>query len=127
MDDNRIVGHSLIAMPEVKHHCLILLVSLGGKRVYIVESGILELTKIESTFHLRWLSRKIANLRNSIVAFLRERGWLVHGRNCAEEALRLLAHIPYSLIVVDSELPGMGGIDFGRVLQNSRRCYQQFR
>jgi len=62
----------------------------------------------------------VANFRNSIMALLRERGWLVHGTNCAEEALRLLPHIPYSLIVVDSELPGMGGIDFGRVLQRSR-------
>jgi CheY-like chemotaxis protein len=62
----------------------------------------------------------VANFRNSIMTLLRERGWLVHGTNCAEEALRLLAHIPYSLIVVDSELPGMGGIDFGRVLQNSK-------
>src|ERR1700757_5276349 len=62
----------------------------------------------------------VANFRNSIMALLRERGWLVHGTNCAEEALRLLAHIPYSLIVLDSELPGMGGIVFLRMLQNSR-------
>jgi hypothetical protein len=58
-EDYRLVGNSLIAMPKVKHLCLILLVSLGEKRVCIVESGILELTKIESTFHLRWLSRKL--------------------------------------------------------------------
>jgi CheY-like chemotaxis protein len=60
------------------------------------------------------------NFRNSVMALLRERGWLVHGTNGAEEALRLLAHIPYNLIVLDSELPGMGGIDFVRILRNSR-------
>ena len=74
--------------------------------------------RIDFSFAL--VVEEVANFRNSIMALLRERGWLVHGTNCAEEALRLLAHIPYSLIVVDSELPGMGGIDFGRVLQNSR-------
>ena len=67
------------------------------------------------------------------MALLRQRGWLVHGTNCAEEALRLLAHIPYNLIVLDSELPGMGWIDLVRMLQNaigvardSRRCCHQF-
>ena len=74
--------------------------------------------RIDFSFAL--VVEEVANFRNSIMALLRERGWLVHGTNCAEEALRLLAHIPYSLIVVDSELPGMGGIDFGRMLQNSK-------
>ena len=74
--------------------------------------------RIDFSFAL--VVEEVANFRNSIMALLRERGWLVHGTNCAEEALRLLAHIPYSLIVVDSELPGMGGIDFGRVLKRSR-------
>ena len=62
----------------------------------------------------------VGNFRDLIVALLRKRGWLVHGTNGAEEALRLLAHIPYSLIVLDSELPGMGGIDFVRMLQTLR-------
>jgi DNA-binding response OmpR family regulator len=56
----------------------------------------------------------------SIMALLRERGWLVHGISRAEEAFNILAHIPYDLIVLDSELPGLGGIDFVRILQNSR-------
>jgi CheY-like chemotaxis protein len=77
--------------------------------------------RIDFSFAL--VVEEVPNFRNSIMALLRERGWLVHGTNCAEEALRLLAHIPYSLIVVDSELPGMGGIDFGRVLQNSREWH----
>jgi CheY-like chemotaxis protein len=76
-----------------------------------------EQNRIDFSFAL--VVEEVADFRNSIMALLRERGWLVHGTNCAEEALRLLAHIPYSLIVVDAELPGMGGIDFGRVLQNS--------
>ena len=75
-------------------------------------------SRIDFSFAL--VVEEVANFRYSIMSLLRERGWLVHGTNCAEEALRLLAHIPYSLIVVDSELPGMGGIDFGRVLQRSR-------
>jgi DNA-binding response OmpR family regulator len=61
-----------------------------------------------------------ANFRNSVMALLRKRRWLVDGTNGAEEAFRLLAHIPYSLIVLDSELLGMGGVDFVRMLQNSR-------
>jgi DNA-binding response OmpR family regulator len=61
-----------------------------------------------------------ASLRNSVMSRMREHGWLVHGTNCAEEALRLLDHIPYNLIVLDSELPGMSGIDFVHALQDSR-------
>ena len=72
------------------------------------------------SFSFALVVEEVANFRNSVMALLRERGWLVHGTNGAEEALRLLAHIPYSLIVLDSELPGMGGIDFVRLLQNSR-------
>jgi CheY-like chemotaxis protein len=75
-------------------------------------------TRIDFSFAL--VVGEVANFRNSVMALLRERGWLVHGTNCAEEALRLLAHIPYNLIVLDSELPGMGVTDFVRMLQNSR-------
>ena len=71
-------------------------------------------------FSFALVVEEVANFRNSVMALLRQRGWLVHGTNGAEEALRLLAHIPYSLIVLDSELPGMGGTDFVRMLQNSR-------
>lgn len=71
-------------------------------------------------FSFALVVEEVANFRNSVMALLRERGWLVHGTNGPEEALRLVAHIPYSLIVLDSELPGMGGIDFVRMLQNSR-------
>ena len=60
------------------------------------------------------------SFRNLIMALLRERGWLVHGVSRVEEAFGILAHIPYDLVVVDSELPGMCGMDFVRILQNSR-------
>jgi CheY-like chemotaxis protein len=50
--------------------------------------------------------------RSGIVQFLRKEGWIVHGVRRAEQALPLLAHIPYHLIVIDSELPGITGIDF---------------
>jgi CheY-like chemotaxis protein len=76
--------------------------------------------KERTGFSFALVVEEVANFRNSVMAHLRQRGWLVHGTNGAEEALRLLAHIPYSLIVLDSKLPGMGQIDFVRMLQNSR-------
>jgi CheY-like chemotaxis protein len=58
--------------------------------------------------------------RRSVIALLREHGWLVHGVGRAEQALSILVHIPYNLIVLDSELPGMGAPDFVRMLRRSR-------
>jgi DNA-binding NtrC family response regulator len=60
------------------------------------------------------------SLRNSVVEVLKAQDWLVHGILRAEQALHILAYIPYRLIVVDSELPGISGIDFVRILHNSR-------
>ena len=60
------------------------------------------------------------SLRNSVVTFLKAHDWFVHGILRAEQALDILAYIPYRLIVVDSELPGMCGIDFIRILYDSR-------
>jgi DNA-binding response OmpR family regulator len=60
-------------------------------------------------------------LRHSIVEALRDRDWLVHGISRAEQAFAILAHIPYSLIVLDSELPGLCGADFVRIIRNSRK------
>jgi CheY-like chemotaxis protein len=62
----------------------------------------------------------VDNLRHSIITWLREYGWLVHGATRAEQALGILPHIPYNLIVLDSELPGIGGMDFVRIVQHSR-------
>ena len=74
--------------------------------------------RIDFSFAL--VVEEVADFRNSVMALLRERRWLVHGTNGAEEALRLLANIPYNLVVLDSELPGIDVIDFIRMLQNSR-------
>jgi DNA-binding NtrC family response regulator len=60
----------------------------------------------------------IDSVRTSIVNVLRAQGWLVHGIPRAEQAFNILAHIPYNLVVIDSELPGE--IDFARILNNSR-------
>jgi CheY-like chemotaxis protein len=59
-------------------------------------------------------------LRHLIVEALRDRGWLVHGISRAEQAFPVLAHIPYRLIILDSQLPGICATDFVRVMRNSR-------
>ena len=59
------------------------------------------------------------SVRTSIVNALRDQGWFVHGIRQAEQAFHILAHIPYNLVVIDSELPRIGGIDFARILHNS--------
>jgi DNA-binding response OmpR family regulator len=61
-------------------------------------------------------------LRNSIVRVLKERGWLVHGISRTEHAFGLLAHIPYNLIVLDSELPGISEADLVAIVQDARVC-----
>jgi CheY-like chemotaxis protein len=38
----------------------------------------------------------------------------------ADQALPILAHVLYELVVIDMELPGITGIDFVRILRNSR-------
>jgi DNA-binding response OmpR family regulator len=60
------------------------------------------------------------SLRNSVVEVLKAQEWLVHGILGAEQALNILAYIPYRLIVIDSELPGICGMDFVRILKSSR-------
>jgi DNA-binding response OmpR family regulator len=52
------------------------------------------------------------DLRKSVVQQLKHEGWIVHGITKAEHALPILAHIPYELIIVDCELPGIDGKDF---------------
>ena len=60
------------------------------------------------------------SVRTSLVNALRAQGWFVHWIRRAEEAFHILAHIPYSLVVLDSELSGISGIDFVRTLHHSR-------
>jgi CheY-like chemotaxis protein len=59
------------------------------------------------------------DLRASMLALLRGHGWLVHAVSRAEKAFSILAHIPYNVIVLDSELPGMCATDFVRILRDS--------
>ena len=63
---------------------------------------------------------EVDNLRHSTITWLREYGWLVHGATRVEQALGILPHIPYNLIVLDSELLGIGGMEFVRIVQHSR-------
>jgi len=58
--------------------------------------------------------------RMFIVQLLRKRGWLVHGIRQTEQAFKLLAHIPYELIIIDSEVAETSAIDNLRSLQNAR-------
>jgi CheY-like chemotaxis protein len=59
-------------------------------------------------------------LRDSVLALLREHGWLVHAVSRAEQAFSILAHIPYNVIILDAQLPGMCATDFVRILRGSR-------
>ena len=61
-----------------------------------------------------------SDLRKSVIAGLRGRGWLVQAVSRAEQAFTILPHIPYSLIVLASELPGISARDFVRILRSSR-------
>jgi CheY-like chemotaxis protein len=58
-------------------------------------------------------------LRSFIIQLLRKRGWLVHGICETEQALSLLAHIPYELVIIDCEVSKMTRIDYMRRLQNA--------
>jgi CheY-like chemotaxis protein len=57
--------------------------------------------------------------RRSIVQHLKNRGWIVHGITGAEQAFPILKHIPYHLILVESELSGMTAIEFARIIHES--------
>jgi DNA-binding response OmpR family regulator len=60
------------------------------------------------------------DLRIFIVQLLRKQGWLVHGIRQTEQAFNLVVHIPYELLIIDSEMPEMSKIDYLRSLQNAR-------
>jgi DNA-binding NtrC family response regulator len=59
------------------------------------------------------------DLRNPIVLNLRDQGWIVHGIRSAERVFAILAHIPYELIIIDGELPGIDK-EFGRLVEDAR-------
>jgi CheY-like chemotaxis protein len=58
-------------------------------------------------------------LRRSIVEHLKNRGWIVHGIKRAEQALPVLQHIRYHLIVIDCEICGMRATQFARIIDDS--------
>ena len=60
------------------------------------------------------------DLRNPIVLNLRDQGWIVHGIRSAERVFRILVHIPYELIIIDGELPGIDKKEFGRLVDDAR-------
>jgi CheY-like chemotaxis protein len=91
-----------------------------AKQTPMVESGIFKTDPNRLNFSFALVIEEAADFRNLVMTLLRGRGWLVHGTSRAEDAFSILAHIPYGLIVVDSELPGICGIDFIRILKNSR-------
>jgi DNA-binding response OmpR family regulator len=59
-------------------------------------------------------------LRKSAVRHLKHEVWILHGITKAEQALPILAHIPYELIIVDCELPSIDEKDFVHLLRNAR-------
>jgi CheY-like chemotaxis protein len=61
------------------------------------------------------------DLRDSVLALLRGHGWLVHAVSRAEQAFSILPHIPYNVIVLDSEISGLCTTDFVRILRDSRQ------
>jgi DNA-binding response OmpR family regulator len=67
-----------------------------------------------------WTFEEADSLRMYVVKVLKAQGWFVHGIWRPEEAFHILAHILYSLIVIDSELAGICAIEFVRVVQNFR-------
>jgi len=60
-------------------------------------------------------------LRRTIVQFLKNQGWIVHGIARVELASPILRHIPYQLIVIDSELLGAANKEFTRALNKTRQ------
>ena len=72
-------------------------------------------------FRFALVIEEAASLRMSVVKVLKAQGWFVHGIWQSEQAFHILAHIPYRLIIIDSELSGIRGIDFVRILHNSRK------
>jgi PleD family two-component response regulator len=76
-------------------------------------------TKMLKPLNFRYalVIEEMDSVRTSIVNVLKAQDWFVHGILRAEQALHILAYIPYRLIVLDSELPGICGIDFVRILR----------
>lgn len=61
------------------------------------------------------------SIRELLVAIFTEENCIAIGANTAEKGLELLEKIQINLITVDLQLPGMGGIEFLRCLQESQK------
>jgi len=71
-------------------------------------------------FRIALIIAEAGALRIAVAKVLKNQGWLVQAVRRAEQAFQILAHIPYELIVMDSDLPGISGIEFARILYNSK-------
>jgi DNA-binding response OmpR family regulator len=71
-------------------------------------------------FRCALVIEEVDTLRISIAELLRKEGWLAHPIKRVEQAFKILNYIPYKLIVIDSELPGIPGMDFVRILSDSK-------
>jgi CheY-like chemotaxis protein len=58
-------------------------------------------------------------LRRSIVEHIKKTGWIVHGIKRAEQALPVLQHVPYHLILIDCKVSGMTATEFVRIIHES--------
>ena len=73
-----------------------------------------------ANFHAALVVVDDCRLRNPIVLNLRDQGWIVHGIRSTEHVFPILAHIPYELIIIDGELPGIDSKEFGRLVDDVR-------
>jgi DNA-binding response OmpR family regulator len=55
-------------------------------------------------------------IRRSMVEYVKRKGWVVHGVRRAEQALPILRHIPYQLILIDCDISKTTGTDFARFI-----------
>src|SRR6516225_7259687 len=89
----------------------------NGKTNRPFETSNFSITQLD--FRSALVIEKSDVLRHSIVEHLKNRGWIVHGITRAEQALPVLQHIPYQLIVIDCEISGMTATEFVRIIQKS--------
>jgi CheY-like chemotaxis protein len=89
----------------------------NGKTNRPFETSNFSITQLD--FRSALVIEKSDVLRHSIVEHLKNRGWIVHGITRAEEALPVLRHIPYHLIVIDCEISGMTAREFVGIIQES--------
>lgn len=59
-------------------------------------------------------------IRESLIDFFDDRGWLVIGAPTAEVALELIDEYKPNCALVDIRLPGMDGIDFLRIINQKQ-------